>query len=218
MRNKSFISVLIVITILMGASCSKKETTSQDSTDNFTFYPTTNSSVIMPEDIDSSSDHEVTDPSSGFSEESIPSSESEHSTESISKEGLSAEDALVSACEELGFPLERSAYNEDIDTYTFEKGSFRIHALIEKDEAGAKRAYRETIDYGGWYEEPVLKEIRSEDGDYLLWAVYSDLGDGKRGMFVNYARENIWASIETFNDEYVESIEAILRGIGCDID
>ena len=217
MKNKSFISVLIIITILMGTSCSKKEATSEDNTDHSTLQTTT-SSTEMTDDTDSSSDHDDTDLSSDPSEESISSSESESSIESSQEEGVSVEEKLVSACEKLGFPLLKGTYDEDSDNYTFVKGSFRIDALVEKDEASAKKDYQEIISYGGWYEEPVLKEIRSEEGDYQLWAVYSDLGDGKKGLFVNYAKENIWLGVETFDEEYIESIEDLLRKLGCDID
>ena len=181
----------------------------------------------------SSSEKQKSEETTGKSEtvvtESTTESTSESETESSSEEESSSEtsavpenlspDEMVKAflqyCDDNGIQYFTSEENGGI---RYECRELRFVVAKHPDSASAEKAYKEVLNYGGWYEEDlVTRDVIIDEEGKKMQAYYCQAEDGLSMLFVLARTENLHFSTEAIGEDQVKTAEGILRAMGVDL-
>lgn len=196
----------------MGSGCKskeKKESSKQDSTttsaENTTTSETEGTTASKPEDTTASSNEET--------------AASETKKQKLSSDEML--DAFLKYCEdnEVAYDKTASVRNEEGYTryQTPQNGTLFVIDRYSNEEL-AKKTVKDVKEYGGWYEEDLVKKSVKTDEDGLdLEGYYCQDPDGMNMLFAIGRKEQLVFQFEAIGDEQVKLVEDILLSMGIDV-
>ena len=130
-------------------------------------------------------------------------------------------DAFLKYCEdnEVAYDKSASVRNEEGDTryQTPQNGTLFVIDRYSNEEL-AKKTVKDVKEYGGWYEEDLVKKSVKTDEDGLdLEGYYCQDPDGMNMLFAIGRKEQLVFQFEAIGDEQVKLVEDILLSMGIDI-
>lgn len=188
----------------MGSGCKskeKKESSKQDSTTT-------------------SSENTTTSETEG----TTASSNEETDASETKKQKLSPDemlDAFLKYCEDNEVAYDKSASVSNEEGYTRyqtpQNGTLFVIDRYSNEEL-AKKTVKDVKEYGGWYEEDLVKKSVKTDEDGLdLEGYYCQDPDGMNMLFAIGRKEQLVFQFEAIGDEQVKLVEDILLSMGIDI-
>lgn len=188
----------------MGSGCKskeKKESSKQDSTTTSAENTTTSET-----------------------EGTTASSNEETDASETKKQKLSPDemlDAFLKYCEDNEVAYDKSASVRNEEGYTRyqtpQNGTLFVIDRYSNEEL-AKKTVKDVKEYGGWYEEDLVKKSVKTDEDGLdLEGYYCQDPDGMNMFFAIGRKEQLVFQFEAIGDEQVKLVEDILLSMGIDI-
>lgn len=188
----------------MGSGCKskeKKESSKQDSTTTSAENTTTSET-----------------------EGTTASSNEETDASETKKQKLSPDemlDAFLKYCEDNEVAYDKSASVSNEEGYTRyqtpQNGTLFVIDRYSNEEL-AKKTVKDVKEYGGWYEEDLVKKSVKTDEDGLdLEGYYCQDPDGMNMLFAIGRKEQLVFQFEAIGDEQVKLVEDILLSMGIDI-
>ena len=197
-----FLSCVVIGGMVSGCkSKEKKESSKQDS-------PTT------------SAENTTTSETEG----TTASSNEETDASETKKQKLSPDemlDAFLKYCEDNEVAYDKSASVSNEEGYTRyqtpQNGTLFVIDRYSNEEL-AKKTVKDVKEYGGWYEEDLVKKSVKTDEDGLdLEGYYCQDPDGMNMLFAIGRKEQLVFQFEAIGDEQVKLVEDILLSMGIDI-
>lgn len=130
-------------------------------------------------------------------------------------------DAFLKYCEDNEVAYEKSASVSNEEGYTRyqtpQNGTLFVIDRYSNEEL-AKKTVKDVKEYGGWYEEDLVKKSVKTDEDGLdLEGYYCQDPDGMNMLFAIGRKEQLVFQFEAIGDEQVKLVEDILLSMGIDI-
>ncbi len=130
-------------------------------------------------------------------------------------------DAFLKYCEDNEVAFEKSASVSNEEGYTRyqtpQNGTLFVIDRYSNEEL-AKKTVKDVKEYGGWYEEDLVKKSVKTDEDGLdLEGYYCQDPDGMNMLFAIGRKEQLVFQFEAIGDEQVKLVEDILLSMGIDI-
>ena len=130
-------------------------------------------------------------------------------------------DAFLKYCEDNEVAYEKSASVRNEEGYTRyqtpKNGTLFVIDRYSNEEL-AKKTVKDVKEYGGWYEEDLVKKSVKTDEDGLdLEGYYCQDPDGMNMLFAIGRKEQLVFQFEAIGDEQVKLVEDILLSMGIDI-
>ena len=197
-----FLSCVVIGGMVSGCkSKEKKESSKQDSTTT-------------------SSENTTTSETEG----TTASSNEETDASETKKQKLSPDemlDAFLKYCEDNEVAYDKSASVRNEEGYTRyqtpQNGTLFVIDRYSNEEL-AKKTVKDVKEYGGWYEEDLVKKSVKTDEDGLdLEGYYCQDPDGMNMLFAIGRKEQLVFQFEAIGDEQVKLVEDILLSMGIDI-
>ena len=198
----AFLSCVVIGGMVSGCkSKEKKESSKQDSTTTSAENTTTSET-----------------------EGTTASSNEETDASETKKQKLSPDemlDAFLKYCEDNEVAYEKSASVSNEEGYTRyqtpQNGTLFVIDRYSNEEL-AKKTVKDVKEYGGWYEEDLVKKSVKTDEDGLdLEGYYCQDPDGMNMLFAIGRKEQLVFQFEAIGDEQVKLVEDILLSMGIDI-
>ncbi|MEE3351864.1 MAG: hypothetical protein VZR13_05600 [Saccharofermentanaceae bacterium] len=130
-------------------------------------------------------------------------------------------DAFLKYCEDNEVAYDKSASVRNEEGYTRyqtpQNGTLFVIDRYSNEEL-AKKTVKDVKEYGGWYEEDLVKKSVKTDEDGLdLEGYYCQDPDGMNMLFAIGRKEQLVFQFEAIGDEQVKLVEDILLSMGIDI-
>ena len=130
-------------------------------------------------------------------------------------------DAFLKYCEDNEVAYDKSASVRNGEGYTRyqtpQNGTLFVIDRYSNEEL-AKKTVKDVKEYGGWYEEDLVKKSVKTDEDGLdLEGYYCQDPDGMNMLFAIGRKEQLVFQFEAIGDEQVKLVEDILLSMGIDI-
>lgn len=130
-------------------------------------------------------------------------------------------DAFLKYCEDNEVAYDKSASVSNEEGYTRyqtpQNGTLFVIDRYSNEEL-AKKTVKDVKEYGGWYEEDLVKKSVKTDEDGLdLEGYYCQDPDGMNMLFAIGRKEQLVFQFEAIGDEQVKLVEDILLSMGIDI-
>lgn len=130
-------------------------------------------------------------------------------------------DAFLKFCEDNEVAYDKSASVSNEEGYTRyqtpQNGTLFVIDRYSNEEL-AKKTVKDVKEYGGWYEEDLVKKSVKTDEDGLdLEGYYCQDPDGMNMFFAIGRKEQLVFQFEAIGDEQVKLVEDILLSMGIDI-
>lgn len=126
------------------------------------------------------------------------------------------EEGFIRYCEDNG--IEYRFLDED-STHRYELPGYLIVLTKYSDNQLAQNALKEVLDYGGWYEEDLVrKEVNIDGENTRLMAYYCQDDGGETMLFVLAYKENLFFHMEGIGSQQVKTVEEILKAMGIEMD
>ena len=130
-------------------------------------------------------------------------------------------DAFLKYCEDNEVAYDKSASVSNEEGYTRyqtpQNGTLFVIDRYSNEEL-AKKTVKDVKEYGGWYEEDLVKKsVKTGEDGLDLEGYYCQDPDGMNMLFAIGRKEQLVFQFEAIGDEQVKLVEDILLSMGIDI-